>query len=1048
LLVKSLEQSWQITSQEDALDYVGNKGKKNNKKPKSEPDSGTRNELESDQQSDNEFEPPSLNDARGYAKHILSAEFLPHVGVGSQYNGAKCVYLGYMVRKLLLCYVGLLPLSDRDHFANKRIHTSGMLLTSQFYKAFRQFTKKLSRLMEMDIKKNNPINVCTYLSASSIITSAMVSAVLNNKWLNSTEPQGISQQLDDFNYVAKVCFLRKFVIPMAKDGGKIEPPRHLHGSSWGLPCPYETPEGKRVGLVQNMSAGMIVTVESDYRPIIEFLSDMDVVFIESEAQTSDSDKCNATTNCERASVNCDFLKYTKIFINGNPLGYTHYPHEIVNALRTLRRTANINPEISIAYDSTDNEIRVSTDAGRAMRGLIILDEGKMKLTHEMLDDLKCGKYTTPECSAWMYLLQNGYVELMGQDEQESLCVAIYPSSLESMTPAVRIAYTHCEMSPDMIEGAGVSTSPKNNCNQAPRNIGQSSMGKQSIGVPGLNNQFHHRGKWHTLQYPQKPIVSTRIARKFGYDYEPMGQNATILIMPWYGVNQEDSLVLSQDAIDRGFMCSWAYIAYEAVIENPQIKETTKKDEKFTMKRPRFQTFEIPGKDCNDFRGNINKLSVTFDEEFGQWCYIPQGTEVEKGDILIGMTLTYADGEKHFNQSIYNKPKTNISIIYDQKYPATIHSVQKGYNGKGYRYIRLVTRQYRKPIQGDKFAARFGQKGIAGAVWPAEKMPFLKRYGYTPNILIHPIAFPSRMTIGMFIEAILGIALTSSAKKCPEYNAPLCIDRSRTFDVKQDSHKKFIVDIVGEPSIFASGENDKLTSDTNIIVKEHDSSTHYYPKNFNPHSDYEFNLCGDGTPFDNTFSIQNIINALEKMGIDAYSYEEVVNPQTGETLVWPIFSGIVYYQRLKHMVIDKVHARATGAYHALHRQPTEGRKKKGGLRVGTMEVDIIQAQGLTGMAVDRLMEQSDEYIQPICRVCGLQAISEANIDENRLVTATSGLATSGLATSGLATSGLEYMRCNKCGTSECVNVRMPFGTKLMTQEMMVLNTIPRVITLPG
>ena len=108
----------------------------------------------------------------------------------------------------------------------------------------------------------------------------------------------------------------------------------------------------------------------------------------------------------------------------------------------------------------------------------------------------------------------------------------------------------------------------------------------------------------------------------------------------------------------------------------------------------FERFEIPNsKDCNDMKGNTNKLIQN-----NQWCYVPCDIEVVKGDILIGMTVNYGNSSKNtINQSIYTKNKTNISAIYDQKWPAIVHSLQCGINGDGYMYIRLVTRQYRKPV---------------------------------------------------------------------------------------------------------------------------------------------------------------------------------------------------------------------------------------------------------------------------------------------------------------------------------------------------------------
>lgn len=825
-----------------------------------------------------------------YARNLLAREFLPHIGTQEFVETKKAYFLGYMIHKTLSVVLGRREVDDRDHYGKKRMDLSGPLLAGLFKQLFRKLCAETAKHMQKCIENGRDFNIALGLK-SSTLTQGLRYSLATGNWGDQARAMqtraGVAQVLNRYNYLATLSHLRRVNTPIEKDG-KLAKPRQLHNTHWGMVCPAETPEGHACGLSKNLSLMTYISVGTPAAPIIEILEECGVERLEE----------------------IFVIRGTKVFVNGAWIGVHSDPAGLVAVFRALRRSCQVDKEVSLVHDIRADEIRINSDAGRPCRPLFVVSDGRLLITRQDIADLRSIKIK------WDDLVRQGKIEFLDVEEEECCLVAVSPKQLlkdKDNGNNSSLNYTHCEIHPSVILGTTASVIPFPTHNPSPRNTYQSAMGKQAMGIYSTNFTRRMDTLANVLFYPQKPLVTTRAMEYLRFKELPAGQNAIVAIACYSGYNQEDSIIMNQTAIDRGLFRSFFYRTYA---------------DQESMARPGMNE-----QFCRPERSAVIKMRNCNYEKLGSDGLVVPGAAVVGDDVLIGKVTPINDPEKSTRDTpfyIHKDSSTPMKRTESGVVDTVILTTKDGY-----KFAKVKVRSTRVPQMGDKFASRHAQKGTVGITLRQEDMPFTAA-GIIPDIIINPHCIPSRMTIGHLLECLLGKVAALSGEE------------------------------------------------------------------------------GDATPF-SEYSVDQISAKLAEFGYHARGLEVMHCGLTGHKLRAQIFIGPTYYQRLKHMVDDKIHARARGALQVMTRQPVEGRARDGGLRFGEMERDCIISHGSAAFLKERLMDVSDAYTCYVCNHCGILAIAGKGIRE-----------------------------CRACANhTDISKIQIPYAFKLLIQELMAMNIAPRI-----
>jgi DNA-directed RNA polymerase II subunit RPB2 len=835
-------------------------------------------------------------DKCAYVRQLLGSEYLPHVRFAGEnvslsvHNARKALLTASMVRRLLLTNQKQITLDDRDAYPNKRVVTTGALLTHLFRQLFQKVCNDTRNEFVQEVNNDNwkkaeggpkPMEILNINNLYKILKLSTIEGKLkqalatgnftvqglgtsNSTSLSNATKVGVSQVLARMSYTSTLSHLRRIQTPVEKSG-KLLAPRKLHGTSWGFVCPVETPEGHSVGIVKNMSLLTSVSQHIPSNTLLHFLQDQgELTWV----------------------VHAQVYTGTAVTLNGVIIGYTQSPEKLVEKLRYAKHSFRIHPHTSVAWYTLFNVIIIETDAGRLIRPVFRVGCAFPE---------KDADWTT-----WMKTC----VEYVDASETETLRIAVSKSALTS-------SHTHYEIHPSLVVGHMASSIPLSDHNQSPRNTYQSAMGKQSMCVYAGNYAKRLDKNGYLLCSLTRPIVETRAMNILKMHEMPYGMNAIVAIACYGGYNQEDSIIMNRSSVNRGFMRGLYYTMYK---DEEHRNVTSGREEKF----------------MKPLKHNTRKYKTTSYNAVSDTGIPILHATLQENDVVIGKVVNLRNDPAGYAYR-------DASTTHKNTEPCRIDGVWQDKNSDGYPFVKVRVVSERIPQVGDKFSSRHGQKGTVGTLLDEEDMPFTAS-GLRPDLIMNPHAVPSRMTIAQLMENIFG----------------------------------------------------------KIGVRK--------------------GTMGDGTPYSH-LKVEDLRKHMVELGLHPYGNEILYNGQTGEMMEAEIFMGPTFYQRLKHMVIDKKHSRGKGPIVSLTRQPCEGRSRDGGLRVGEMERDCLLSHGAAAFTKERLMDVSDPFPTGICKTCGTLAIM--NEEES-------------------------IYSCGTCGNkTEFIKKTIPYAFKLWIQELEAMHIMTRM-----
>lgn len=642
---------------------------------------------------------------------MFKEKFMPNLPS----NVDKCIELGFLVRQLYNINSGFEPQMDKASLENKRI-----VLAQQYLIEFKRLHTNENRL-RLYTNLNDIVSTAisvkeildqlkTYCTNSGAIISSMFNKSFRKSIINESDISRLSMRYMEFkNLIFVWSTLREIILTDKFKSSTMQSViihRRVHPSSEFFICPTQSPEaGKAVGKFQQPTLYTYVTTTTDVAPYVNLVNDF--------------------AGIKKKSVILH-NEYT-VKINGNTLGYVDSTFDQQeNTIKQLYdllmnfRAVNLL-DASVILNHNNMQLEIWTDHGRLM-GCFVNADACFKVTNDtcsLTDGFKrflkrVSEKEEDSMTLYQEAIKGKYLELL--DVTMVIYNAVVASSIQAFFEKPDI-YTHIAM-PMGIHGIVAGMNPAVSMNKGIRGLYSTNHTKQAIGKTLPYPQLYYLSEFNLMISPQIPIVRTctydfKNLRNYAY-----GCNCLVAFL-MYEDNQEDALIFNKSSIEGGLFSILHYSKQKDFIKNNAEEYTNFKNQKIVL------------------QGNIESYSRLHENGIIDTI----GARLNKNDVIIGKT-----SQNNANEKI------DISLLCEESNSMVATCDRFHINKKDAKLISLCNE--RLATLGDKFTSEQAQKGVIGAIYDEDRLPYTDT-GIRPDIIFSPESLFKRETHGHVYIPMLG-----------------------------------------------------------------------------------------------------------------------------------------------------------------------------------------------------------------------------------------------------------------------------------------------------